>query len=381
MKRYANDPKVRHYLDAVVEQIKFTEAHKNVRRELSTHLEDNVAAEINLGRDEEFAVLSALEKMGDPIATGKGLDSIYRPKVDLVLIAIVVLLNICGLFALSPSGLMGRQLMWMLLGTAIAFAVFKLNYRSLQLALKSSYVFAIFGLMAAHFFGVLYKGQPYLSIFGIGIKIVDVAGCLMAISLPAISELLKPKRHKSLLVSVLTLVPVMYLASTASIIPALLLLISGLISLTKLEAGKTIVVGTGVAGMAAIATFATQGFTLTDGTVAFNDYTDFVLSSLSDNSLSGVVVAIGLLLILVSYSAFSLRSIITPWLQTTATICTWIFAWEIALGIAANFHIIPMSRLGINIPFLSYGGSLIAAHFLLIGVMMNCFYRKAIQYF
>lgn len=380
MKRYADNPMVRNYLGTVVEQIKFTEARESVRRELLGHLEDNITAAKNAKDDEESAVAFALEKMGDPTETGRALDTIHRPKVDFVLIAIVLLLNMCGLYALSSTEWIGRQLIWMTLGAVIAFLIFQLNCLRLQFALRAAYIIAALGLIAAQFFGILYKGQPYLSIFGIGIKIVDVASCLMAISLPAISELLTSIRQKSIVIAVLTLTPVFYFASTASIVPATLLLVAGVITLSKCDVRKIAPLGTGMFGLAIIAAFAKQGFTLTDGIVVFSDYTDFVLSSFRQNSQLGATMAIGLLLMLVCYFGFSLMAINTIWLRTTALICSCLFGLEITLGIAANFNVVPMFRLGINIPFLSYGGSLLVVHFLMIGVMSNCLYRKSVQY-
>ncbi len=84
------------YLSQVCQQIRWKKAHPSVRRELSGHMEDQMAEYCSAGIPPEEAVSKTIKEMGDPIQVGTGLDRSYRPKTDKGLLLAVGLLLVAG---------------------------------------------------------------------------------------------------------------------------------------------------------------------------------------------------------------------------------------------------------------------------------------------
>lgn len=85
---------IQNYLETVSEQIRWKRARSVVVPELKRHLEDQRDAFAAEGRQnaEELAV----EEMGDPVAVGTELDAIHCPKPQWGLLALTMLLDLCG---------------------------------------------------------------------------------------------------------------------------------------------------------------------------------------------------------------------------------------------------------------------------------------------
>ena len=87
------------YLDSVREQIRWKRAREGTVQELRTHLLDQTDAYLELGMDEDTAVLESVRQMGDPVETGILLDRIHRPKPQWGLLCLVGLLLVMGYIA------------------------------------------------------------------------------------------------------------------------------------------------------------------------------------------------------------------------------------------------------------------------------------------
>lgn len=94
-----NDPTIQLYLDTVIAQIKFQEAHAEVRRELESHIAELIDAEINRGLPNNTATENALRRMGDPIEVGQKLHLAHQPKLDWYLTGLAI--TLFALYALS----------------------------------------------------------------------------------------------------------------------------------------------------------------------------------------------------------------------------------------------------------------------------------------
>jgi len=89
--------KISEYLDAVCGQIRWRKAHNEVAAELRAHIEDQRAAYLADGYDEEAATEMAITEMGDPLLVGSELDRTHRPKVEWSIIALTSIALSLGL--------------------------------------------------------------------------------------------------------------------------------------------------------------------------------------------------------------------------------------------------------------------------------------------
>lgn len=142
---------IQEYLEIVEEQIRWKRARPVVSLELQRHLEDQRDAFAEAGTVPEEAERLAVEEMGDPVTVGTELDRVHRPRPQWGLLALTVLLALCGgflrvwLFAGSEhlgSGL-AQTALSLALGTACLLGAYFLDVSFLGRYGKAVYVAAI----------------------------------------------------------------------------------------------------------------------------------------------------------------------------------------------------------------------------------------------
>lgn len=85
---------IRDYLETAAAQIRWKRARSVVMPELRRHLEDQRDAFAAEGHEDAEGL--AVEEMGDPVTVGTELDSIHRPRPQWGLLALTMLLALCG---------------------------------------------------------------------------------------------------------------------------------------------------------------------------------------------------------------------------------------------------------------------------------------------
>ena len=88
--------KAEEYLKTLTEHIRCKMAREAVRDELLCHIEDQKAAFISEGMEQDEAEEAAVLEMGDPVETGNEMDRIHRPKMAWGMIALIAVLSIAG---------------------------------------------------------------------------------------------------------------------------------------------------------------------------------------------------------------------------------------------------------------------------------------------
>ncbi len=88
--------KAEEYLKTLTDQIRCKMAREAVRDELLCHIEDQKAAFISEGMEQDEAEEAAVLEMGDPVETGNEMDRIHRPKMAWGMIALIAALSIVG---------------------------------------------------------------------------------------------------------------------------------------------------------------------------------------------------------------------------------------------------------------------------------------------
>ena len=88
--------KAEEYLKTLTDQIRCKMAREAVRDELLCYIEDQKAAFISEGMEQDEAEEAAVLEMGDPVETGNEMDRIHRPKMAWGMIALIAALSIVG---------------------------------------------------------------------------------------------------------------------------------------------------------------------------------------------------------------------------------------------------------------------------------------------
>jgi len=260
-----------------------------------------------------------------------------------------------------------------------------LPYVHLKRAIMLLYPIAILGLIAAQFSGFSFDGQPYLNLFGLKIKIVDLAACLMVIALPAIGTSVRGAfgKQRNFLLPLLVLAPVFYFSALGSMFSAVVLLVGGLMGLIPIGLGYVATAALGAMGVIVISIASREPFLSLErlqGAIVTDAHTDFVLGSLAKHTWMGAPLATALFVVFLLHIILSLGAIKTQWLKATVMACATIFGMEILFGVTSNYGLAPMFKAGVNLPFLSYGGSHMVVHLLMTGIVLACLKRRSVIY-
>ena len=84
------------FIEAVAAEIRWKKARPVLTEEIRTHLLDQRDAYAAQGMAEDAAQAEAVRQMGDPVALGTDLDRIHRPRPQWGLLALTMLLALCG---------------------------------------------------------------------------------------------------------------------------------------------------------------------------------------------------------------------------------------------------------------------------------------------
>ncbi|NEN83799.1 FtsW/RodA/SpoVE family cell cycle protein [Paenibacillus elgii] len=185
---------VRDYLSSVCSQIRARELHKDIRRELESHLEELVLDKEAEGASREEAVAWAIRQMGDPVTVGRELHRIHKPRMHWgLLFGLIVFLGL-GVFAMysiessyaamRPNGLGGVgfaifKMFFIALGLPVLLVFYFMDYRKLKAWSLLMYYLAAVGMLYVLLFGHQVNGaRSYLSIGRFSIDLTTVTSYL-----------------------------------------------------------------------------------------------------------------------------------------------------------------------------------------------------------
>lgn len=372
---------IQKFVDAVTAELAFGEAQAAVRMEIRAHLEDSIETAKSYGLSEIDAIQDSMKRMGDPQQIGKSLNLIHQPKFDFLLPIFSFGLCLVGLWNLSSTKWIGLQSAWIAIGFSLLAVIYFLPAAKFKNLLSILYVFAVLGLATSYFFGIVANGQPYLSLAGLSIKIVDLTAVLFSLALPTLSSRLRISRFPTLSAILLFLMPLAYFSLNGFIWAGLLLLISGLCFLGMQKISNLSFLGTGIIGTGLLLSKFSDGLAPVaevNKAIIENAHTDYALRSLSA-AIGAEIFAAALLISILMYGFRLAFSVKEQSLRSIAVVSVSLLAVQIVTSVLANFGILPMISAGVNIPFVSYGGSGIIANFLIIAVLLACFKRKTLS--
>jgi cell division protein FtsW (lipid II flippase) len=376
-----NEDIIKKYLDAVTSEMAFNEARAAIQIEVRSHIEDHIKTAKSYGISDDEAIRDSIDRMGDPYEIGRALNNVHKPQFDFILPSLSLTLCLVGLWNLSSAKWISLQLCWIVIGISFLLAIYFLPFSKFKNVLSSLYGLSILGLTISHFSGVSADGHPYLSFLGLNIKIVDLSAVLFSIALPAISFQLRGSRYSKQIAVALFLIPLGYFSLSGFIWAGLLLLISGLCSLGMQKLSDEIFLGTGVLATGLFFSRIKEGLAPMNEinkAILENAHTDYALRSLSV-SFGAEILALSLLTGITLYGfriAFTIKDSI---LRSIAVVSISLLTVQIVTSVLANVGVLPMISAGVNIPFLSYGGSGIVGNFLTIGVILACIKRRSLS--
>ncbi|MEF3301757.1 FtsW/RodA/SpoVE family cell cycle protein [Paenibacillus sp. GYB003] len=223
-----NQERIRDFLDDVCSQIKAREAHRDIRRELESHLEQLAAEREEAGADREEAVRYAVEQMGDPVQLGKELHRIHRPRTNWVILCGMVMFSVFGIVAMiaAEGGLRvafphrDYSLVWnkaisVCIGLLVAGFLYFFKPDRLRNYSWLFYITALGGMLLCHLWGAQINGSP--SYFRIGPFVIDWVWVSTYLLILAAAGFLADRKQKPFFglftITVVVLVPILFLAS------------------------------------------------------------------------------------------------------------------------------------------------------------------------
>lgn len=373
------------YIETVLRGVRFKEAHAEIRKELMSHLEEAKELISGLQLSEDDIETQVIRRMGDANQLGSTLDQIHRPKVDFLVLGLLIFLLATGSFAMSQLDRFGLHLLWLALGAVPLVALMLIKPATVYK--QSWYIYgATIGLcVLASFVGPWHDDQPYLSLGPINIKIIDlsVAAFTLAIAGP-LSKMAGQPIRKRCLTSLASLTPLVAYAWIGSFFAAVLFGSACLTMMIASRQSKEMIAAYSAIGSALVA-FSLKSGAFVSGenfhTVAMNErHTDFVFNFLASASPFLAILTAVTAIMLTTYLISVSRSVKSPYGKTISSGATALITTGVLWGASSNLGFIPMPVTGVYFPFLSYSGSLMIAHMALIGIILGVQRRKNLHF-
>lgn len=170
------------FLEEVMAQIKSKEAKRFILAELNHHLKEAKKEWLGKGFSETEAEEKAVKQMGSPQKIGQELNKLHRPRVDWMLIGLLIMTLLFGFLPLlGREFIIGglsqfNKIFYNLIGVGTALGLMLFDYRKFKNYGWLFYVIGFFILITLTFFpSMTINGKPYIRFLGFSI------GSLMAI--------------------------------------------------------------------------------------------------------------------------------------------------------------------------------------------------------
>jgi len=186
------------YLDSVCAEVKAREMHKEIRRELGSHLEELILEKEGSGNSREQAAAWAIAQMGDPHTLGKDLHRIHKPRVPWGLLTAVVLFSGISLLMMGsadiglqgtgfPIGLIERQAVYIGMGIILMSGFYFIDFRKFKKFSWLLYGSSLAAIIMNYAWGIEGGGiRRYLGFLGFYIDFTAYSPFLLVIALAAI---------------------------------------------------------------------------------------------------------------------------------------------------------------------------------------------------
>lgn len=152
------------FIQQVTKLIRSKEAKVTVAEELKQHLVQAQTKHMERGLSNEEAMTKAIQDMGNPIALGKSMNKIHKPKLDWLLIVAFSALLLCGFLPLEVTAY-SKKIIIIFLGVGLVVVLYRYDYRKLIKKEKWFFVTTIVLLLLLLYFPTYHiNGKPELKL-------------------------------------------------------------------------------------------------------------------------------------------------------------------------------------------------------------------------
>ena len=416
--------KINEYLNNVCKLIKNKKVHNEIKEELLDHINDIIEDYLEIGMSLDVATDKALIQIGDAKVIGHDLNKAHKSNSDWILLIITTCLISLGFLTTAFLQLnnfndsyyinyISKILVALGISIILSLCILKLDYRNLKKYSITLYIISISLILLTLIFSPSVNGaRNWLILGGISINTLAITPILLIISIAGIFDNYNWTNKISLFRGlILVFIPVILFMSTSSLSTVLIYLIATFtimhISGFKL---KYLISISGTLSSILLLFIFNAEYRIRRFFIFLNSFQDIDNTGLIYNQLNTLRSSAGLLgadspinssVLPDANMEFALTSIIYSfgWIVGIIVIalvlsfiikiafissntkntygkllvsglCS-LFAIQFILNILANFSISPI--LGINMPFISYGGSQLVINMLSISIINNVY--------
>lgn len=148
------------YMDKVLGFVRNKEAKRFVREELRYHLDQETKSLKDSGLDEQVAEDKAIHLMGSAEGLGLEMNKLHRPRVDWVMIGLVLVISMIGILPTlhiseeiyNDNNFLVRKIVYLMIGAIISLSLMFFDYRKLRTLKWWIYGFTSLVLISLTFF-------------------------------------------------------------------------------------------------------------------------------------------------------------------------------------------------------------------------------------
>ena len=178
------------FINDVCSYIKYKGVHKEVKDELSLHIDELKDSYISKGLSEEDAEKKAIADMGNAAEIGVKLNKQHKPQTEWSLIILTAIISIFGILIMYVSSnfenhpvSFSNHILHVCVGVAALIGIYFTDYIKLKKHPVMLYSAAVLLLVLCMFFGTAYAGvKRWLVVGGFAISVNSVVGILFVSS-------------------------------------------------------------------------------------------------------------------------------------------------------------------------------------------------------
>ena len=423
MSRIENN-KVNEYINNVCKLIKNKKVHNEIKEELLDHINDIIEDYLEIGMSLSVATDKALMQMGDAKVIGHDLNKAHKSNSDWLLLIITTFLIFFGFLTTAFLQLnnfndsyyinyISKLLVFLVISIVLSLFILKLDYRNLKKYSLILYIISISLILLTLIFSPSVNGaRNWLVIGSVSINTLAITPILLIISLAGIFDNYNWTNKLSLFKGlILVFIPAILFMSLSSLSTVLIYLIAAftIMHISGFKLKYLIFISGTLCFILLLFIFnaeyrirrffiflnPTQDIDNTgwiynqlntlrnsagllgtgspiNNSVLPDANMEFALTSIiySFGWIVGVIV-ITLVLSFIVRIAFISRSTKNTYGKLLVSGLCSLFAIQFILNILFNFSLFPI--LGINMPFISYGGSQLVINMLSISIINNIY--------
>lgn len=420
--------KFEEFLGKVTSKVKSNEAHSLIRKELSNHLQELAHSFQRKDNSKEEAEEKAIEEMGNPFTLGENLNQLHKPKMDWVLI---ILFGIIAVISFLPliNGVYGlpnplvKQAIWYTLAVLTIITLLFFDYRKLKNLWVFFYGIGLIMHLYTYFFGIMINGaKNWIAFPGVTLHVPMITLFLFILAWAGIFNRINEfaSRIKQVVLFFLFWIPISIYLMLPELMVGLIYLICTVTMFAfspvqKKSAIKIVTfnvgVGVSVVGVIMISSFGRyvhdrlpfflnpysspdeEGFLYNKIREALSQagwfgnginkefdalpsvHTDFVFPYLvySLGWAFGIILCLilSVFIIRISLNAFKTKDLYGRLIVIGGTV---LFTVPTILNILMGLGLVP--TLGVPLPFISYGGSMLIVSAAMLGLILSIYRRK-----